>query len=697
MAANTSPFQQLVSMKVHTDSINTIQFSPNGEYLATGGDDAHLFIFSSQTWKVQKKYMTVGPIRAIAWHKTPTGVVSFGIRSGIVITMILKNNVHYEHKVHGTIHCMTFDSKGKFIAVGFNNEVLIARQSSIKEDITCSVNFHTKEAVILVTYLHGGIVAYDVNNNIATRRWHVDVGGLCGDSALSSTSRLLATTVLFSGIEWYDMTNRKSMLTTRQPADNVILPIIFVGSNAVAIGSATGNVSIFKAGEAEATQVLQHHDNFVQALAYFHDERRKTHILVTGMSEQYEESMLTVWRAKDEKKKILASFVIPWQAVALGLGTVIAGTIITRQSHNITLFISGYLSLLSGWQLPTLWSYPLSAIPGTSKFSSQTTSNIEVQTQIVTKTVEVMARNLPTPVLYESDSLVANQDEEQAFTMMHRFKKPSAFLSKDVQSTTQTLQATKTEAEELTNIVIKPSMQRKDKAKDMGQVRFSGASASKSKELHNMLHEEVSALLVQTLPDTNVESLVTLICEVDDVDMAGNIIKIYLEKYSLDENTRQNLINGIVARILNYQLTQAKSIRDQLKPTSANTTFRSPPPPVSSHKQAFSSKTSGGTFGWYSSVSATDLDKPSDISDPLKPGDLFFHENMDRLTRQVWLYNKFKKWEDISEVWKDRNLLFVHPEIPDRVLTIRSDNTPNWILKSSLAAQRGRSKSTPVI
>jgi WD40 repeat protein len=90
MAANTSPFQQLVSMKVHTDSINTIQFSPNGEYLATRGDDAHLFIFSSQTWKVQKKYMTVGPIRAIAWHKTPTGVVSFGIRSGIVITMILK-------------------------------------------------------------------------------------------------------------------------------------------------------------------------------------------------------------------------------------------------------------------------------------------------------------------------------------------------------------------------------------------------------------------------------------------------------------------------------------------------------------------------------------------------------------------------------------------------------------------------------
>jgi hypothetical protein len=105
-------------------------------------------------------------------------------------------------------------------------------------------------------------------------------------------------------------------------------------------------------------------------------------------------------------------------------------------------------------------------------------------------------------------------------------------------------------------IIFPSSMQRKDKSKDMGQVRFSGASASKSKELHNMLHEEVSALLVQTLPDTNVESLVTLICEVDDVDMAGNIIKIYLEKYSLDENTRQNLINGIVARILNYQLTQ---------------------------------------------------------------------------------------------------------------------------------------------
>jgi hypothetical protein len=51
------------------------------------------------------------------------------------------------------------------------------------------------------------------------------------------------------------------------------------------------------------------------------------------------------------------------------------------------------------------------------------------------------------------------------------------------------------------------------------------------------------------------------------------------------------------------------------------------------------------------------------------------------MERQVWLYVK-EKWEDISDRWSKREMI-VHPAISNRVLTVRNNQTPNWILKSS--------------
>ncbi|KAJ6495925.1 WD40-repeat-containing domain protein [Mycena vulgaris] len=83
-------FHQVKTLNGHTDSINAIQFSADGKLLATGGDDACLFLFDTKTWKVKKKYQSVAPIRAIVWHPEHPGVLSFGMRNGIINTLQLK-------------------------------------------------------------------------------------------------------------------------------------------------------------------------------------------------------------------------------------------------------------------------------------------------------------------------------------------------------------------------------------------------------------------------------------------------------------------------------------------------------------------------------------------------------------------------------------------------------------------------------
>ncbi|KAJ7608317.1 WD40-repeat-containing domain protein [Mycena rosella] len=309
----TSPsipvFQQAKSLKSHTDNINVITFSDDGKYLASG-DDGYICIFNTQSWELFRKYRTASPVHVIAWHPKDSKIITAGLKNGVLNTIQIKNNVKWEHSVHGVIHCASFQPAGKLLAIGFNNQVLLSNAATWsdekyitppsdfqgQEDIICSVYFHSKENIIIATYLYNGIIAYDTE--LGNQWWHIKTQGLCGDSALSATSRLLATTNLVGGIDWYDTSNRRITYTTPYTISaeaNVPLPVAFIGTNIIAVGSAAGKVTIFKSSNSQALQNLDHHDDMVQALAHFHNTQKKTHILVTGTSEQYEECALTVW------------------------------------------------------------------------------------------------------------------------------------------------------------------------------------------------------------------------------------------------------------------------------------------------------------------------------------------------------------------------------------------------------------------
>lgn len=75
------------SLLGHVDSINALQFSPAGRYLATGGQDGQLFIFSTKTWKPVRKYADTSPLNSLVWHPTFPKTVICGFASGDLITI----------------------------------------------------------------------------------------------------------------------------------------------------------------------------------------------------------------------------------------------------------------------------------------------------------------------------------------------------------------------------------------------------------------------------------------------------------------------------------------------------------------------------------------------------------------------------------------------------------------------------------
>ncbi|KAJ7770716.1 hypothetical protein B0H16DRAFT_1516306 [Mycena metata] len=253
---------------------------------------------------------------------------------------------------------------------------------------------------------------------------------------------------------------------------------------------------------------------------------------------------------------------------------------------------------------------------------------------------------------------------------------------------------------------------------------------SKPKVLLEMLEEELAGLFAQTLPETNFESLITMIKLVaeesrapqDIADVVTTLVGAQIRGEHLPNKQHTDLIDTVVARVFNYTLNKgvhhtssgrahpspflSQTPAGGKAPASTNRAGKAPvqnEPNISvqlsinSNSKSFRAQSSQGTFHWYSTKSDYDLDSPVEVEHTLNPGDFFFHTNTTLTapdTPQVWVYNKEKQWEDITDIWAAGDLL-VHPTLPDRVLTIHDDQTPNWVLKATLAQKRRSQSQAP--
>ncbi|KAJ7615107.1 WD40-repeat-containing domain protein [Mycena polygramma] len=152
MAATPPTFQQLKTIEDHTGPINALQFSPDGHFLASGGDDQKVVVYSTKTWSMVRQYGVDFNVQAIAWDPLAEEnakldrALSFGGDTGLMKTVqtevclpthltvmsdfpLHKNHSDKNYIVPGPIHTLTIEKDGKMLLVGYSNTVSVARKS----------------------------------------------------------------------------------------------------------------------------------------------------------------------------------------------------------------------------------------------------------------------------------------------------------------------------------------------------------------------------------------------------------------------------------------------------------------------------------------------------------------------------------------------------------------------------------------
>ncbi|OBZ77587.1 COMPASS-like H3K4 histone methylase component WDR5B [Grifola frondosa] len=325
----STAYVEKFTLTSHSASVNCVAFSPDGKYVASGGDDHALIIWSLADGSLIYRLLFQSPVECLLWHPDIADTVVVGCQSGSLFQINSKR-----HAIHigvgGRICCLDYDITTRCLAIGIGQEVHSMHERALHQYVAAikmpsppklnqdtsnlnqgsravGLHFHNKGENLIVSYLSHGIVCWHIEERL--QLWTIvppsDTPRI-GSSALSPDGRHIVVYNMVDGLHSYltgsfrKQTPGSHYKFDVRPQSKHVLQVAYLhGGQAVICGTTAGNVCIWDVESREYFQILSHNDDVIHAIDTCQHGRYS--YIGAAAAEKGQGTYVKIWRATSSR------------------------------------------------------------------------------------------------------------------------------------------------------------------------------------------------------------------------------------------------------------------------------------------------------------------------------------------------------------------------------------------------------------